>query len=791
MQIFEKELADTDSIYCAKPTNSHQSSIFIGPTDGPAPCGLFGADYVSDMDVVIELSRDNLLLNVLYHFLCGTKYKKRGSNLDWELDKNWLLEKQLVIQKVFKGATARFHVSINKETTRTYLKGIAGVKAEGGTEKIDIRNYLFSGDVLRMCRKEDSSVAIVIAGRGGEEVLLDQETNEHPMVQRHDILSYAIECYGRERGNRKTTGWNNYDEWSKSVRSEMSTIGENRLNDPAFNYPSFMRKFAISYTVADTKFANHTTAEQTAVLKFLREQRENPRDISCYLDGTLRPQVNDVDVKGMGSQATLYFLAEMHPDKYATFSRVVCETLGWLGLGCDASQHEVTLRDYQKCMAKQSVILERMAEMGVGRASDDTQDADFLTVNQFLWFVHKESDLIMQEWSKHMKHEIKLTNQTAVAENDFAAFIKKFVDAAKDAGLTYEDNLIKRFVSALLAKPFVVLTGLSGSGKTKLAQIFTQWIATKDMYRIVPVGADWTNSEKLLGYPNALDPNNYILPDTGVLKLMIDANDNPTVPFFLILDEMNLSHVERYFADFLSAMESEGSIKLYDGKNRMADDGTPVPPTIPFPNNLFVIGTMNVDETTHAFSPKVLDRAQVIEFRVSESQINAFLDNPTKPDLAKIEGKGVEYATAFLKLHDEPIELTAADKAKMNAPLKNFFPVLAELSSEFAFRTASEALKFCGFALKSVMSEEETVDAAIMQKLLPKLHGSRRRLAAPLEAFWGFCRKDDKTQTIADVCKKDATDKVSDVAKFPVSAEKIRRLYKAAEQNGFASYAEA
>lgn len=56
MQVYAKELSDTDSIYCAKPTNSHQSSIFIGPTDGPAPCGLFGPNYVSDMDVVIELS---------------------------------------------------------------------------------------------------------------------------------------------------------------------------------------------------------------------------------------------------------------------------------------------------------------------------------------------------------------------------------------------------------------------------------------------------------------------------------------------------------------------------------------------------------------------------------------------------------------------------------------------------------------------------------------------------------------------------------------------------------------
>ena len=307
----------------------------------------------------------------------------------------------------------------------------------------------------------------------------------------------------------------------------------------------------------------------------------------------------------------------------------------------------------------------------------------------------------------------------------------------------------------------------------------------------MPVGADWTNSEKLLGYPNALDPHSYVLPDTGVLKLMIDANDNPSVPFFLILDEMNLSHVERYFADFLSAMESDGTIKLHGDEMRKGDDGTPVPPSIRFPKNLFVIGTMNVDETTHMFSPKVLDRAQVIEFRVNEKQINAFLDAPTKPDLSHVAGQGVEYAAAFLKLHENPIALDGEDQAAVSDPLKKFFPELAELGAEFAFRTAGEAMRFCGFARAAGMSVDEAIDAAVMQKLLPKLHGSRRRLASALEAFWTFCLKDGDAATLLDVTKKDGKKEIADVAKYPVSAAKIVRLWTASQVNGFASYAEA
>lgn len=790
MQIFEKELSDTDTIYCSKQTNSHQSSIFIGPTDGPAPCGLFGANYTSDMDVTIELSRDNLMLNVLRHYLGGVKYKKRGGTVDWDLSKDWLAEKQIALDKAFNGPAECFHVSLNKEATRTYLKGIVGIKAEGGHEKLDLRNYLFSGDILRMGRKDNGNVAIIVSGCGGDKVLFSDPT--HKRTSLVNLLATALECFRKERATVKApAGWDNFDAWAKAARSAFDAVDESKATDQNFDYVKFMREFAISVQVANTKFAGHSTDEKTAVLKFLREQKVNPQVVTWYLDGTHRPKINGEDVKGMGVTATLFFMMEIHPDLYASWSEMAYDSLSKVGLHSGPAPTKLTLQSYDDCKSKQCQVLAKMNEMGIGKAADDPSDADYITANEFLWFVSEQYDLIMKEWSKHMKKEVKLENQAPIDLSRFEDFIKAFHKAAEDAGLTYDIALVKRFVCALLAKPFVVLTGLSGSGKTKLAQAFTQWIAVSETARIVPVGADWANNEKLLGYPNGLDPNNYVLPDTGVLKLMIDANDNPTVPFFLILDEMNLSHVERYFADFLSAMESNGSIKLYDGKNRTADDGTPVPPTIPFPKNLFVIGTMNVDETTHMFSPKVLDRAQVIEFRVTAEQMENYLDNPKKLDMSQVDGKGLQYAQAFLDLHNTPAELEGNDKKTVADALKQFFPTLAELGSEFAFRTASEAKLFCAFARKANLSVEESVDAAIMQKLLPKLHGSRRRLALPLEAFWEFCRMDGKTESLGDICKKDATVKVADVAKYKVSAEKIKRLYKAAETNGFASYAEA
>jgi hypothetical protein len=171
-----------------------------------------------------------------------------------------------------------------------------------------------------------------------------------------------------------------------------------------------------------------------------------------------------------------------------------------------------------------------------------------------------------------------------------------FITSLSAANLAFPKTLPHRFISALQTKPFVILTGLSGSGKTKLAEAFSLWISESDsQYRMIAVGADWTNREPLLGFPNALEEGRYIKPDSGALDVILRAIDNPPKPYFLILDEMNMSHVERYFADFLSAMEStDKTISLHPETDEWKD--CDVPATVQLPENLFIIGTVNIDE---------------------------------------------------------------------------------------------------------------------------------------------------------------------------------------------------
>ncbi|MFT7030221.1 MAG: 5-methylcytosine-specific restriction protein B [Marinoscillum sp.] len=381
--------------------------------------------------------------------------------------------------------------------------------------------------------------------------------------------------------------------------------------------------------------------------------------------------------------------------------------------------------------------------------------------------------------------DVSKKSYKSIRQKEFS--LAQFQADLNNSGLVFSEMLIKRFVASLLTKPFVILTGLSGSGKTKLAQAFVKWICQDtSQYLVVPVGADWTNREPLLGYPNALEPGKYVKPDSGALDLILRAKENPASPYFLVLDEMNLSHVERYFADFLSAMESKEEIPLYSGEKVSG-----IPDKLRMPDNLFIIGTVNIDETTNMFSPKVLDRANTIEFRVTESEMNVFLTSLKKVDIENLIAKGSNMAHSFL-LMTENKSFSMKDLEEINETLLKFFGELKKTGAEFGYRSATEILQLIYrlSILDPDLEIKEKVDIAIMQKLLPKLHGSRRKLSKRLEVLGSFCVSDGE-KIIAEVFEKPAFDFNGSNVRYPLSLEKISRMYNGAVENGFTSFAEA
>lgn len=334
------------------------------------------------------------------------------------------------------------------------------------------------------------------------------------------------------------------------------------------------------------------------------------------------------------------------------------------------------------------------------------------------------------------------------------------------------------------------------------------------------MGSDWSSNEHILGFADALHPAKYVR--TQSLDLVLRAAEHQHAPYFLILDEMNLSHVERYFADVLSSIESGESIHLYgdsEGRNDLLRDG--VPKTVTFPPNLFTIGTVNVDETTYMFSPKVLDRANTIEFRVDEMQLEAFLANPSRVDISKLRGKGAPFAKDFLRAAQDTTTTSNSElQVRVNNELRLFYNVMAEHGFEFGYRTALEISRFIlhhhQLSLKE-WSLEDAIDAQIYQKLLPKLSGSRARLEPVLRSLAVLCiakrnwvngpdqlpelenremlisrAKAAATSTLYPSSEDLITDSIlANTPVYPMSEAKVQRMYRLLRQNGFTSFAEA
>lgn len=296
-----------------------------------------------------------------------------------------------------------------------------------------------------------------------------------------------------------------------------------------------------------------------------------------------------------------------------------------------------------------------------------------------------------------------------------------------------------RYILSLLAKPFVILSGNSGTGKTRIALRFAKYLEKQtdtgfNNTLLIPVGADWTDNTKILGYFNPLaneGKGEYVKSE--ILTFLELANENPSIPFFLILDEMNLSHVERYFSDFLSAMESGKPILLY---KKPENCECAVPEKIMLPKNLFVTGTVNIDETTYMFSPKVLDRANVIEFKPEMNDVLENLVSDSSSDKEETAKPGV--AEGFMELANKIRSGIVPDKLideleKLKSVLKSIYEILEKSGFEFAYRTAKEIRLYTVASYetcedKSQFNINPVIDQQIVQKILPKIHGNKKQI---------------------------------------------------------------
>ena len=312
----------------------------------------------------------------------------------------------------------------------------------------------------------------------------------------------------------------------------------------------------------------------------------------------------------------------------------------------------------------------------------------------------------------------------------------------------FKTEFARRYITALLSKPFVILTGNSGTGKTRISKQFAEYLEVdfgnnEKNWELIPVGADWTDNTRILGYYNPLaNDGKGKYEKTKILKLIERANDpaNKNIPFFIILDEMNLSHVERYFADFLSHMETPDLKFVLDG----------YPGIVKYPENLFVVGTVNIDETTYMFSPKVLDRANVIEFKPDENSLLDLFVNPSDNENITPVSDGTAQAFENLAVQIRGGYSTLDENSFVEAQkvFKNIYEIVEKSGYEFAYRTVREIRQYLSASYELTEDKDSyelytAIDEQLVQKILPKVHGNKKEIGNLLEELGALCADND------------------------------------------------
>lgn len=388
---------------------------------------------------------------------------------------------------------------------------------------------------------------------------------------------------------------------------------------------------------------------------------------------------------------------------------------------------------------------------------------------------------------------------------DVIEYIHNYI-AAK--GYEYSINTIKNLYLSLKTKPFVILYGISGTGKSKLVELFAEAIgASKEdgTYNLIPVRPDWSDASELIGYRNI---ESKFQP--GILTNIIkEAVKHKEIPYFVCLDEMNLARVEYYFSDILSIMETRDKkdeevktdklirSELFGGDQEgIKDFGD-----LYIPENLYIIGTVNMDETTFPFSKKVLDRANTIEFNEVNLDYNFDVEEDELPP--KIYSNDL--------LLSEYIKISQCKEKKDTAKnvikeLNKINEILEKCDMQFAYRVRDEVVFYAIYAVhEEIMELDNALDYAIKQKILPRIGGSSEEIEKSLVELFIYCSKIDKSIFASDYIDEDIlkkmgryleenkkkTEEVSKEkrkCKYPISSEKILKMLWRFNKDGFTTF---
>lgn len=393
------------------------------------------------------------------------------------------------------------------------------------------------------------------------------------------------------------------------------------------------------------------------------------------------------------------------------------------------------------------------------------------------------------------------------------------LESLRNKQLHFSDEAVANFLLALQTRRFVLLTGISGTGKTQLAMAVADGFPLRraegdallslglehpgrvsheqrvQNVCVVAVRPDWTDNRGLLGYANPLT-RTYV--STPFLELLLAAVEEERAaeeagrspqPFFVVLDEMNLARVEHYFSDFLSALESDVPIHLHSYAVGSLE-GPAVPGTVRVPRNLFVVGTVNIDETTYSFSPKVLDRAFAIE--LNDVRLGGFGASPEASALALDQWDGT--LRFDRRASSKDWENLGRDELDVQTRIGEIHEILSRAGRPFGYRVAYEIARFVLLARAQAThanAAAAALDLAVLQKVLPKLGGTRSEMESLLDQLLvvALGAKDEGEEWKPGGAEwKPGV--VPAAAPLPRTARRLWRMWSRAKAHGFVAFVE-
>ncbi|WP_419871521.1 McrB family protein [Candidatus Pristimantibacillus sp. PTI5] len=384
-------------------------------------------------------------------------------------------------------------------------------------------------------------------------------------------------------------------------------------------------------------------------------------------------------------------------------------------------------------------------------------------------------------------------------DNQVKAAIQEINSYIRNKGFHFPDDLIENLYLSLKTKPFVILAGVSGTGKTKLVKLFAEALGAlshNHQFALIPVRPDWSDPSDLLGYK---DLSGAFRPGR-LAEVLVEASQesNRHKPYFICLDEMNLARVEHYFSDLLSIIETQEwqgdrivTMPLIN-KDTLAAEDQPIYGNLSLSDNVYLIGTVNMDETTHPFSKKVLDRANTIEFNYIN--LEQFPDQAgATSEAATTEATNAFLRSEYLQLIDAYGDYQGLVK-QVTAKLVKVNSILEQIHSHVGFRIRDAVCFYMIYNERfSLMSEDDAFDLQLLQKILPRVQGSSSSVKRVLlllmqEALGKALSVNNLMDDASDLYMKWIANEPEERAKYPMSARKIAFMLRRLEEDGFTSY---